>query len=122
MTLRRLEEFIGEVSTLATEEFCRVIVGLDDQAIFHDTASWKAYLKVERCEELANILREKIANRESKILSSMIDLLDLWECEGFYKYQIYSQERWVEYWHLKIDAETRLWVARKMLARIRGAL
>lgn len=120
MTLRRLEEAITEVSNLAAEEFCAVIIGKDNEAIFHDSESWLAYMKVERCEELALALRVKLMNRESHILASITDMLDRWECEGFYGMQIYMQKRFAEYWHDLFDAESKLWVARQMLSRIEG--
>lgn len=120
MKLQNFEEIISEVSNLAAEEFCQVIIGKENEAIFHDTRSWLAYMKVERCEELAEILHEKLVNRESRILASMLDLLDEWECEGFFGMQLYSQERFSEYWHPLLEAESKLWVARQMLSRVEG--
>lgn len=120
MTLRRLEEAIAEVSNLAEEEFCKVIIGKDNDTIMHDSMSWLASMKVARCEELALALHVKLMNRESRILASITDTLDRWECEGFYGMQIYMHKRFDEHWYDLFDAESKLWVARQMLSRIEG--
>lgn len=121
MTLNRLEEIIAEVSTLAMEGFYEAIRGLENEAIFKDTASWRAYIIFDRCEELGNLYREMIMRKESNITKKFLDMMDGWECEGFFSLQIYSQARWKDYWFEYLQADAKLWIARQMLSRMRGA-
>ena len=121
MKLIRLEEFISEVTRLAVDELDHVIHGLTAETALEDSMTWRAYMKMELCEELGLIFHRWISTKTSHILDKMVDLLDQWECEGFWGYQVYSQERWAERGLDVLRSEAKIWVAREMLQRIRGA-
>lgn len=121
MKLIRLEEFISEVTCLAVDEFDHVIRGLDPETALEDSHTWRAYMKMELCEELGMIFNQWLTSKTSHILDKMVDLLDQWECEGFWGYQVYSQERWEARGLDILKCEARIWVAREMTRRIRGA-
>lgn len=121
MTLRTLEEIISEVSLLAAEEFDSVIRHLNKDEAFRDHSTWKAYIKLELCEELGLTYQSWCLAAASHIVDKMKDLLDKWECEGFFGFQLYSQSRFSDSWLDRIRCEAKMWVSREMLSRIRGA-
>lgn len=122
MTLNRFEEFLSEVSLLAMEEFERAIKNVKNEDIFEDAACLEAYFKISLCEELGVIYRSKLLAHSSHILASMCDTLDVWECRGFYGFQIYAQKPWHTHGSKRVECEARLWVARWLLSRVRGAV
>lgn len=121
MTLSRFEEFMVEVAVLAEKEFESAILNKKTSDIFEDRECLEAYYKISLCEELGVVYRQKVIHKERHILDKMLDLLDGWECRGFYGYQLYSLKPWYLYGHKVVESSARLWVARWLLSRIKGA-